>query len=432
MPEQTIQEFHAAPVWLTREYVEQKLREYLKDEKVQLEQLHIKPATANGENYASVMTRINLEYTDKDLLHQRATFLVKTTFANKDPAAYILEPYGIYVREINMYEDVLPKLAKILREEFNDPRKYFAATMSADRERDSIIFEDMSLEKYYVADRLAQLDAKKTKLLLEKLAAFHAAAAVLNQRQPGIFSEKYDRCFFNRHTRGYQPVMQNMVNALAKSLDNDEELKRYAEKVKGLASDKSNPRIMEYTERSMEYQEGDFLTLCHGDLWTTNFMFHNNEHGEADNVIFIDFQFSVFNSPAIDLQYLFATSIQEDVCVDEMIQFYHKHLVQALKKLKYSYKGKVPSLFDFQLQFQARAFYGMLLVDEKRINFIINVSLYSNFFILRFSAMHAQNWIGRVFHREGRFPCRERCCRKGIPLPNRHYSREDQEGTAHI
>lgn len=355
MPEQTtIQQFHDAPAWLTREYVEQKLRDYLKDEKVQLERLHIKPATANGENYASVMTRINLEYTDKNLLQQTSTFLVKTTFASKDPAADILEPYGIYVREMNMYEEVLPKLTKILREEFMDPLKYFAATMNVDRERDSIIFEDMSLEKYYVADRLAMLDVEKTKLVLKKLAAFHAAGALLNEREPGIFAEKYDRCFFNKHTRGYQPVMQNMVRALAKSLDNETGLKqRYEEKLKRLAD-----HIMEYTERAMEYQEGDFLTLCHGDIWTTNMMFHDNEHGETDNVIFIDFQFSVFNSPTIDLQYLFATSIQDNVCEVEMVQFYHKHLVDALKKLKF--KGRIPSLFDFQLQFQARAFYRKL------------------------------------------------------------------------
>lgn len=354
MPEKIIQEFHAAPVWLTHDYVEQKLRVYLRDEKVQLTKLHLKPATANGENYASVMTRINLEYTDKNLQDRRSTFLIKTTFASKDPAAYILEPYGIYVREMNMYEEVLPKLTKILREEFNDPLKYFAATMNVDRERDSIIFEDMSLEKYYVSDRLAQLDVEQTKLVLKKLAAFHAAGALLNEREPGIFGEKYDRCFFNRYTRSYEPIMRNMVNALAKSLDNDAELQqRYGEKLKGLAD-----HIMEYSERAMEYKEEDFVTLCHGDIWTTNVMFHDNEQGELDNVIFIDFQFSVFNSPAIDLHYLFATSTQDNVCQAEMVQFYHQHLVEALKKL--NFKGRIPSLFDFQLQFQARAFYGKL------------------------------------------------------------------------
>ncbi|KAH8414015.1 hypothetical protein KR222_001939, partial [Zaprionus bogoriensis] len=352
MSEQTIQEFHAAPAWLTRDYVERKMRKYLKDDKLQLGQLHIKPATANGENFSSVMTRINLDYKDRNLVHQKATFLVKTTFADKDPTAYILEPYGIYVREMNMYEEVLPKLANILRDELGDSRKYFAATMNVDRERDSIIFEDMSLEKYFVADRFQQLDLEHTQLVLEKLAAFHAASAVLSEREPGIFAEKYDRCFFNRYTRGYQPFVQNMLKALIQSLEDVPELyRKYGEKLKGVVEN-----IMEYTERAMEYKKEDFVALCHGDIWTMNMMFHNNQHGKPDNVIFIDFQFSVFSSPAVDLQYFFSTSLQDDICQIEMVQFYHQKLVQALKKLKF--KGRIPSLFDFQLQFQVRSFYG--------------------------------------------------------------------------
>ncbi|XP_034486155.1 uncharacterized protein LOC117790723 [Drosophila innubila] len=353
MPEQIVNKFHVAPVWLNRDYVEKKLRVYFKDAKLELEQLQIQPATANGENYASVMTRINVEYKDKDLVHHNATFLVKTTFADKDPAAHLLEPYGIYVREINMYEEVLPKLAEILRQEMGDPRKLFAATINVDRERDSIMFEDMSLKKYYVADRIKQLDRQQTQLVLEKLAVFHALAALLNEKQPGIFAKKYDRCFFNQHTRGYQPIMQNMVKALIRSLEDDEELhQRYAGKLKGVVE-----HIMEYCERAMETKKNDFVTLCHGDLWTTNMMFKNNDHGKPDNVLFIDFQFSVWSSPAIDLQYFFHTSLQDDICHTEMVHFYHQKLVQALNKLKF--KGRIPTLFDFQQQYQSRAFYAI-------------------------------------------------------------------------
>ncbi|KAL7729673.1 hypothetical protein ACLKA6_007944 [Drosophila palustris] len=353
MPEQIVNEFHVAPVWLTPDYVTEKLRTYYKDEKLELKQLKIQPATANGENYASVMTRIVVEYKDKDLVHQEATFLVKTTFADKDPTAHLLEPYGIYVREMDMYEEVLPKLAEILKREMGDPRKLFAATMNVDRERDSIIFEDMSLKKYFVADRIKQLDRKHTQLVLEKLSIFHALSAVLNEKQPGIFEKKYERCFFNRHTRGYKPIMQNMVKALIRSLEDDEELhQRYAEKLQGVVE-----HIMEYGERAMEPKQNDFVTLCHGDLWTTNMMFKNNAHGEPENVIFIDFQFCVWNSPAIDLQYFFHTSLQDDICHIEMVQFYHQKLVQALKKL--NFKGHIPSLFDFQQQYQARSFYAI-------------------------------------------------------------------------
>jgi len=90
-------------------------------------------------------------------------------------------------------------------------------------------------------------------------------------------------------------------------------------------------------------------------------MFQYDDEGHPINAIFIDFQFSVWNSPAIDLHYFFSTSIQENLRLQhqtELVQFYYYKLVKALKKVNYS--GKVPSLFEFQLQFRAKAFYGEL------------------------------------------------------------------------
>lgn len=42
----------------------------------------------------------------------------------------------------------------MVRGELEDSRKMFAATVNVDRERDSILFEDLSLEDYKVACRL--------------------------------------------------------------------------------------------------------------------------------------------------------------------------------------------------------------------------------------------------------------------------------------
>lgn len=51
------------------------------------------------------MTRINLEYSTKDSKDtQSATFLLKTTFAAKDPAANILAGYGVSIREMDTYQ----------------------------------------------------------------------------------------------------------------------------------------------------------------------------------------------------------------------------------------------------------------------------------------------------------------------------------------
>ncbi|XP_052847041.1 uncharacterized protein LOC128259009 [Drosophila gunungcola] len=313
------------------------------------------------------MTRINVEYTTEGSKHmQPATFLLKTTFADKDPAAHILFDYGIYTREMDMYEQILPHLAIIVREELQDTRKMFAATVNADRQRDSIIFEDLSLEQYKVACRLKKLDLVHTHLLLEKLAKFQAAGAALAERLPGIFEKNYDRGFFNKHCRGYEHIMTNVLKALSHTLELNGDLKkRYQAKIDRLVDN-----VMAYGERATSNNPGDFLTLAHGDLWTTNVMFQYDNKGHPTNAIFIDFQFSVWNSPAIDLHYFFSTSIHENLRLQnqtELVQFYYYKLVEALKKV--NYLGKVPILFVFQQQFRARAFYAVFssLVFEPAI-----------------------------------------------------------------
>ncbi|XP_020811638.1 uncharacterized protein LOC110186707 [Drosophila serrata] len=348
---------HPAPVWLTKDYVEDKLQVYFKNNSLQLEELEIKPAIPNGENYASVMTRINVVYSTNESKKKKATnFLVKTTFASKDPAAHVLMHYGIYTREMDMYEKILPELSVIVKEELKDSRRLFAGTVNVDRERDSIIFEDLSLEYYKVACRLKKLDLEHTHLVLEKLANFHAAGAVLAERQPGIFAENFDRGFYNKHTRGYEPIMRNLLEALSRSLELQPDLKqRYQAKIDRLVD-----RVMDYGEQSTTINPGDFVTLTHGDIWTTNVMFQYDAEGRPSNAIFIDFQFTVWNSPAIDLHYFFSTSIHENLRLErqsELVQFYFYKLVDALKKVKYS--GRIPSLFEFQRQFRTKAFYAV-------------------------------------------------------------------------
>ncbi|KAH8267645.1 hypothetical protein KR018_012026, partial [Drosophila ironensis] len=352
MPEEVS---HLAPAWLTGEYVQEKLRIYLGEESLILEKLEIKPAVSNGENYSSVMTRINVEYSTKASKDRHATnFLVKTTFAAKDPVAHLLVHYGIYTREMDMYEQILPQMAEIGRSQLKDSRKLFAGTVNVDRERDSIIFEDLSLENYIVACRFKKLDLEHTHLVLEKLANFHAAGAALAEQKPGIFEKNFDRGFYNKHTRGYEPIMRNQLQALSRSLELNKDLKqRYQAKIDRLVE-----RVMDYGERSVIIRPGDFVTLCHGDIWTSNVMFNYDANGHPANAIFIDFQFSVWNSPAIDLHYFFSTSILDNLRLEkqtELVQFYYYKLAEGLRKVKYS--GVVPTLFEFQNQFRSRAFF---------------------------------------------------------------------------
>lgn len=110
-----------------------------------------------------------------------------------------------------------------------------------------------------------------------------------------------------------------------------------------------------------------FNTLIHGDLWTNNMMVKYGDvstrtassNCDFENVIFLDFQFSCWTSPAIDLQYFMNTSLCDTLRtdhLDDLIGYYHKELATLLQR--FNYRKHVPTLSDLQSQFREKSFYG--------------------------------------------------------------------------
>lgn len=82
---------------------------------------------------------------------------------------------------------------------------------------------------------------------------------------------------------------------------------------------------------------------------------------KIENVVLIDFQYSCWTSPAIDLHYFFNNSLQESLrhCrFDELIAIYHDNLEATLKQL--AYKQSIPTLEQFKQQYVDKNFYGKL------------------------------------------------------------------------
>lgn len=125
---------------------------------------------------------------------------------------------------------------------------------------------------------------------------------------------------------------------------------------------KLRSKFIEKTCITLDANPSQFNTLAHGDMWINNLLLlRDNQTKRLNDVIFIDFQFSVWTSPAIDLQYFFNTSLEEDVRfnhTDELIAFYHNQLAAHLKELHF--KKQIPTLPEFQQQFLAKSFFGKL------------------------------------------------------------------------
>lgn len=82
-----------------------------------------------------------------------------------------------------------------------------------------------------------------------------------------------------------------------------------------------------------------------------------------ENLIFIDFQYSCWTSPTIDLHYFLNNSIQESLRherFDELIAFYHSNLVTILKQLQY--KQHIPTWEQFKQQYIDKNFYGKEII----------------------------------------------------------------------
>ncbi|XP_037953864.1 uncharacterized protein LOC119684006 [Teleopsis dalmanni] len=340
------------PAWLTCGYLEHKLQIYHNNTSLKIINLEIVPATAQGENYLSIMWRIKVSYSvqyKKDM--QTSSYIAKTCFQDNSVSANVINEFNMFPHEMKIYEKILPKLTEILKE-IGYEHKMFADAVYVDYENSAIIFEDLSTQNFVTADRVTCLDMEHVKVVLSTLAKFHAAGAVLNERMPGIFAQNYDRGMMNRRTTAFQPKIEGVLTALARYVESESDLKeKYYEKLSTLIT-----RAMEYGARVFDVNDQHFMTLVHGDFWTSNIMFRYSDNVPI-SIVPVDFQFSVWTSPAIDLHYFFNTSLQEDLRLykqPELIQFYYYNLANTLRSIKYH--GHIPSLFDFKIQVEMRSF----------------------------------------------------------------------------
>lgn len=350
-----VSEENERPVWLSDSYVEEILKKYLNENQIKLQSLDVKPATAKGESFSSVINRVRARYTSprsKDSCE--ILFLYKTTFENNGFLASVLEQYDVLNTEMQMYEKVLPQMQKSLWD-IGDEDQLFARTLYVDYGKKTIFFEDLAVKGFGMANRLVGLDEEHMRLCLRKLAKFHASAAVLNERLGGSL-EVYQRGIFNRHVNAFGGFFEAVTKECAEFCETCPELGGYyGEKLLRLV-----PHVVENSTRCYDWKEGHFFTLNHGDIWTNNFMMCYGDVGrELKDILLIDFQYCNWTSPAVDLHYFFNTSLADDLLFhrqDHLVQYYHEVLSQTLRKL--GYQQHIPTLHELKVQLLDRGFLG--------------------------------------------------------------------------
>ncbi|XP_016952297.1 uncharacterized protein LOC108026109 [Drosophila biarmipes] len=350
------------PAWLDADFIEQALSSY---EKVPLQvtDLKITPATAQGDHYASVMFRTVAEYTTAKGKFSKA-LIVKTMPEQEGHKKDILSESHIFETEILMYSKALPEFERILREAGDNTKLYVPCVYHSLEPRKVMIFEDLVPLGYTVIrDRPATKE--ELEKVFSKLAKWHAVSMKVINEKPDFLKEfKYG--MWDTSAFLSDPMVTTGVPCFLEMLDKVPELtkyKPYFEKIKENYLQRISEIMLGYRSNP---QANVYYVLCHGDFHIRNMMFKNNkETGAFEDVMLVDFQVSNVCPITIDLTYSIYMLMESKERCDlgrDFINYYFSVLVDTLKKV--GFKGEMPTQSGLWDQIRAHKYYDFFLMTS--------------------------------------------------------------------
>uniref|UniRef100_A0A1I8PQJ6 CHK kinase-like domain-containing protein n=2 Tax=Stomoxys calcitrans TaxID=35570 RepID=A0A1I8PQJ6_STOCA len=346
------------PSWINSTTFEGALRESVGDFK-KIQNFNVCNALGPGENYATLMLRVQIEFLLLDDSLSTQSFMLKVPLDNKLYEEE-MSKWDMFKKEAGMYRDVIPEMEELYRNKGVEVR-FGAKSYSLPVTKDYILLEDLSRRGFRNIKRQNGLDMQHAKSSLKMLAQWHAASAV-RVAQKGPYDEAYVHGFLIESSREITQQMFDCnlkhILAAARQLPHHEE---YYGKMEAMFA---NLTDIVYSESSTEIFENEFLALNHGDFWCNNIMYQYDDEGNLKDTHVVDLQMPRFGSVAQDLMYFILSSTQLDLKVkrfDELVAYYHQQLVEHLKILEYS--KTMPCLRDIHKSLIKRNVWGILTVS---------------------------------------------------------------------
>ncbi|XP_034667580.1 uncharacterized protein LOC117901077 [Drosophila subobscura] len=229
-----------------------------------------------------------------------------------------IEDLQVYLKEIS-YHDVLPRLELLMQCKRRFGPKLFQCLK---RPENTLVFEDLGHLGFVMACRESGLNEEHCRLVMERLAEFHATSMALAVLDPHIFESYSDGMLSPNGLAKDDGLLMRFLAG------NGE---RIAEKIaKYMKNHRAN------LVRCQALQDQEIRVLNHGDLRSNNLLFTYNNAKRPQDLILIDFQLSIWGSPGIDLNYFFYTSLSLEVLRHkrpQLLRIYHTRLSETLLNL---------------------------------------------------------------------------------------------------
>jgi len=221
-----------------------------------------------------------------------------------------------------------------------------------------MVIEDLNAKGYSILPGQNKCNVSETKAILKRMAAFNAIGVILQQEQSDIFTT-FKSGHLSRDVKVFINMYTGMFDALLDTISTWPEFSVFSEKIKLFRS-----ALVEKWHQALDMNPKHFNALVHNDLWPPNIMIKggsSSEEAPFENITFIDFQNTLWGSPALDLHLFLNMSVCETLKpnrFDELVEFYHTHLVNLLQQLKYD--GCIPTWTEFHSQYEERKLMGFV------------------------------------------------------------------------
>lgn len=159
------------------EIVENKLK--ITRDQFKLRLVLLSPATGRNENFMSVVYRAQVKIEILETKERKSVDVIVKALLSIMPE---MKEFGVFSRERFVYEDILGSFEKIWLDRAGEVIKFGPRSIKFETDPNKIIvLDDLKAEQYEMLNRKVGLNMTQTKMLLTKLAKFHAASSIRYQ-----------------------------------------------------------------------------------------------------------------------------------------------------------------------------------------------------------------------------------------------------------
>ena len=247
-----------------------------KGENVKLESFKVIDFTSKGDNYASFVTSIRVEYKQEGSEEILEDSYIAKLNPLRESEAWEECTNGFFVHEGEFICKIVPKFNELLNS-FNERRLRIPICHHAsyDSRKEILILEDLREQGFKMVDRRKGLDFAHIGLVIEELARMHASSQIVEKRS----GEELDTTFpflaedlFDENSSVMKVFEAMIVSQFEVSLKMLQEIGNYDTEIELLRKFQRNTTPI-YMEQTAKPKCPKFKTIIHGDCWSNNFLF---------------------------------------------------------------------------------------------------------------------------------------------------------------